>query len=180
MAIGKMKRKTEGRVITQTNLQKLLLSGRVTIDPETKMPYMPKRNVLYMDTVPNSRRPREVNGGHAKTDGSVWRVALAGPARYIWKLMKDEVNYRVFNKRVISAPILTQEEMQEAREFVTFVLEKRKESESVLPDDFLNEKYDFGKRSTFNEIDKHFYKWKKSQNKIELSRLSDVFAFLPV
>jgi hypothetical protein len=181
MAVGKMKRRTEGRVITQSNLQKLLLKGRVKIDPATNMPVMPKRNVLMMGVSPH-QRPMEINGGHAKADDSVWRVALGGPSRFVWKFMKDEVDYRVKGggTRVISAPVLTQEEVIEAREFVTYVLEKRKEDKSVLPDDFLNDKYDYGKRELFAEMDKGFYKWKeKYGKKVELSKLSDLFAFLP-
>src|SRR3990167_10193675 len=148
MALGKMRVRTEQRVDTQVNLQKLLIAGRIQLadlDPKTKMVKMPPRNVLYEAKIPNSQRMREVNGGHAKAEGSVWRIALGGPARYIWKIMRDQCNYVIQGKRSISAPPLTMEEMKEAREFVTFALDARKEQKSIVPDDFLNDKYDNGK-----------------------------------
>lgn len=178
MAVGKQKRRTEGVVKSQANLQKLLIKGRVTIDPATNMPKMPRRNVLYMDTVPGTNRPREVNGGHAKADNSVWRTALGGPARYIWKILHDELTYRIKNTRSISAPSLVVEEMQEAREFVTCLLEKG----ITLPDDFLNSKHDYDQktRELFRELDKQFYAWKGTKEKVELAKITDVFAFLPL
>lgn len=180
--LGKRRAQTEGRVKSQANLQKLLLADRVKIDPVTKMPVMPRRNVLYMDTVKMTGRQREVNGGHAKADNSIWRIALGGPARYVWKLMRDETNARIKGTRVISAPTLTEEEHREAREFVSYLLSLRAENKSPLPDDFLSQKYDYDQktRETFGRLDEEFYVWKKKQEKVELARLSDVFAFLPV
>lgn len=183
MALGKMKARTEGRVITQVNLQKLLMpsefhpDGRVQLDPKTRMPKMPKREVLYMDTVKATGRPREVNGSHALAEGSVWRTGLAGPSRYIWKFMRDEMNYRLKGSRVISAPILTEEEAKEARQFVTFVM-----MEKALPADFLSKKYDNDQktRQMFRETDAKFYAWKDKQENVELSQLTEVFAFLPL
>lgn len=183
MALGKMKTRTEGRVITQVNLQKLLMpsefhpEGRVKLDPKTRMPEMPKRRVLYMDKVRATGRDREVNGGHALANDSVWRTGLGGPARYIWKFMRDEMNYRLKGSRVISAPPLTEEESLEARQFVTFCL-----SEKALPSDFLSKKYDQDQktREMFRDLDKKFYAWKEKQEKVELSQYSEVFAFLPI
>ena len=183
MALGKMKARTEGRVITQVNLQNLLLpsefhpEGRVKLDPKTQMPVMPKRNVLYMDTVKQTGRPREVNGGLALKDGSVWRTALAGPSRYIWKMMRDELAFRFKGSRVTTAPELMEGEAIEARQFVTYALR-----EKALPHDFLNKKYDHDQktRDMFRDVDEKFYVWKDKQDKVELSQLSEVFAFLPV
>lgn len=183
MALGKMKTRTEGRVITQVNLQNLIMpsdlhpKGRVELDPTTHMPKMPKRNVLYTDIVKNTGRTREVNGGHALAGGSVWRTALAGPSRYVWKVMRDELNYRTKGKRVITAPDLTEEESVEAREFVTFAL-----AEKALPHDFLSKKYDYDvkTRTMFKEVNDRFYTWKAKQDKeIELSKITEVFRFLP-
>ena len=178
-----MHKRTEQRVQTQVNLQKLLLSGRLKLadlDPKTSMPKMPRRNVLYEVKLKGTNRMIEANGGHAKAEGSVWRIALAGPARYIWKIMRDEANYRVYGKRSISAPPLMPEEMIEARQFVTFVLDARKEQKSIVPDDFLSDKYDDKKTELFGEMNKKFYKWLGKSEKIELARLTDIFAFLPV
>ncbi len=178
-----MRARTEQRVQTQVNLQKLLIGGRLTLadlDPKTSMPKMPPRNILYEAKVPNSQRMREVNGGHAKADDSVWRIALAGPARYIWKIMRDECNYRVYGKRVISAPPLMPQEMIEARQFVAFVLAARQEQKSIVPDDFMSDKYDNGKKELFDDMNKKFYKWLEKNEKVELARLTDIFAFLPV
>jgi len=177
-----LKARTEGRVITQVNLQKLLMpsefhpDGRVQLDEKTHMPKMPKRRVLYMDTVKATGRSREVNGGHALKDGSVWRTGLGGPSRYIWKLMREELLFRTKGERVSLAPSLAEEESVEAREFVTFAL-----TEKALPHDFLAKKYDHDKKTgeMFNEVDAKFYKWKEKQERVELSKLSDAFAFLP-
>lgn len=183
MALGKMKQRTEGRVITQVNLQKLIMpseahpEGRVQLDPKTHMPKMPKRRVLHMDVVKATGRPREVNGDHALADDSVWRIALGGPSRYIWKFMRDEINHRLKGTRSISAPMLTEEEALEARQFVTFLIATKS-----LPSDFLSKKYDQDQKTKdmFQEVDKKFYDWKKKQEKIELSQITEVFAFMPI
>lgn len=188
MAIVAKKRRTEGRIITQVNLQKLLIptefhpKGRVQLDVETGMIKGPRNNVLYKTKKKIGGREIElpVNGGHAKNDGSVWRVALNGPARYFWKLLRDEMAYRLRGSRSISAPKLVDEELVEAREFVAYLLAKKAEQKDILPGDFLNAKYDHGMREDFEEINKGFYAWKKKQDKIELPTLQAVFQFLPV
>jgi len=184
MALGVMKARTEGRVKTTVNLQNLLLptefhpKGRVVLDPKTNMPKVPKREILYMDTVKATGRKREVNGGHAKKEGSVWRTALRGPSRYLWKAMRDEMNYRVKNTRCITAPELVEEEAYEARQFITYALVTK-----ALPYDFLGKKHDHDKktREMFDKVDAAFYKWKDAQKEeVELGRISEVFKFLPV
>src|SRR3990167_208797 len=131
MAIARKSKGQIGQIKSQANLQLLLIptdihpQGRVKLDPETNMPVRPKRNVLYMTTIRKNgvERQIEVNGGHAKSDNSVWRVALAGPTRYIWKYLRDELKYKLEGgdargRKKISTPILTTEEMYEARLFV--------------------------------------------------------------
>lgn len=188
MAIVAKKRRTEGRVITQVNLQKLLIptefhpKGRVQLDAATGMIKGPRNNVLYKTRKKIGGREIElpVNGGHAKNEGSVWRVALNGPARYFWKMLRDEMAYRLRGSRAITAPKLEDAELLEARQFVAYLLAKQAEGEKVLPGDFLNPKYDHGMRETFEEINKGFYKWIKKQENLELPPLQAVFQFLPV
>lgn len=187
MAIVAKKRRTEGRVITQINLQKLLIptefhpKGRVQIDTATGMVVGPRNNVLYKTKKKIGGREVElpVNGGHAKTEGSVWRVGLSGPARYFWKMLRDEMAYRLRGSRAITAPKLMDEELQEAREFVAYLLTMKADNKEVLPGDFLNPKYDLGMRDIFSSINKGFYAWKKKQDKIELPPLQAVYQFLP-
>lgn len=190
MAIKARGLKQEGRMISNYNLQNLLLpsefhpTGRIKVDPTTGLPIGPKNNVLYTNAkrMPSGRvREIPVNGGHAKADGSVWRVALAGPTRYIWKLMRDELAYRLRGSRSITAPTLTDEETAEARLFVAFLLATSKEGATVLPQNFLDKKTDFGMRETFAQIDEQFYKWLKKQDKTpEMPNIAAVFQFLPV
>ena len=189
MAIVAKRRNFQAVVQAQPSLHKLLIPtefhphGRVQINPVTGMVDMPQRNILYMNKI--RRRGREieveVNGGHAKADKSVWRLALSGPARYFWKLMRDEMMYKLRQTRTISAPVLEDAEMMEARQFVSYLLARKEKGEKALPEDFLNQKYDHGMREKFEEINKGFYDWlKKSSTKIgDLPKITDVFVFLP-
>ena len=185
MAIVAKRRNYQAVKQSQPALERLLVPtdihprGRVQIDPKTGMPYMPRRNILYMNRI--RRRGQEinveVNGGHAKADGSVWRIALAGPTRFIWKMLRDELAYRLRGFRVFSAPSLTDEEMVEARQFVAYLIANNKDA---LPPDFLNTKYDHGMREIFSGIDKQFYAWLKKQEKLtELPKLNEAFFVLP-
>lgn len=190
MAIVSKRRNSERKVVTQINLQKLLLptdfhpEGRVQLDPVTRMPANPRNNVLYRTKrrVHGREVEMDVNGGHAKQPGSAWRVALKGPARYFWKLMRDELAYRLRGSRSITAPKLNDEELLEARQFVAFLQASSKEGATVLPGDFLNPKFDHGMRDDFKALDEQFYKWLKKADKKDLEslpRLQEVFAFLP-
>ena len=183
MPIAKKTRRKEGQVKSQANLQKLLIptdihpTGRVTIDPKTGMPKAPKRNVLGYGE--RAGKKIEINGGHALADDSVWRIALGGPARWYWKVMRDELSRRLHGKTAISAPTLTDGEMREARLFTAYCLKMREEGKKVVPDDFLNKKYDLELKDTFNEINKGFYSWLKDNKDAELAKVTDIFAFLP-
>ncbi len=180
--LGKMKARTEGRVISQVNLQKLLMptefhpDGRVQLDAKTRMPKMPKRNIAYKDVVKRTGKEREVNGGHALAEDSVWRTGLGGPARYIYKYMRDQLHYKMKGSRVTTAPDLVEDEAKESRQFVTYALTTK-----ALPHDFLNKKYDtdIKHREMFRDLDKKFYAWMEEQKDVELSRVTDIFAFLP-
>ena len=193
MAIVSKKSQMVGQVKSQSNLQKLLLPsefhphGRVKLDPETNMPEMPKRNVLHKTIIKKSGRAIEieVNGGHALAKNSVWRAALAGPTRYIWKMLRDELKFRMEGpdrrgRRPSSVPTLMYEETNEARLFVAYIIAEAQESRGVLPDDFLNPKYDHGLRDKFAAIDEGFYEWLKTQEKdLPLPKLTEVYQFLP-
>ena len=186
--VGKQKR-LEGRVMSQPNIPKLMLpsefhpNGRIQIDPVTKRPVSPDRNVLYKKEI-NRRGAKmviEVNGGHALKEGSVWRIALGGPSRYLWKFMRDQMHYKMHGSRSISAPKeLMDGEMKEARAFVTYMKEEMVKGNLVVPEDFLNKKYDLSLKGEFVKINEKFYEWLAKQEKVELSPLTDVYAFLPV
>ena len=191
MAIVKKRPKTQhfSPQMSEPHLPSLLIptefhpNGRVQLDPVTRMVRMPARNILYKTKVKvhGMEREIEVNGGHAKADGSVWRIALAGPTRYFWKFLRDELAYKLRGSHSISAPMLTDEEIMEARQFVAYLLKMKEEGTSVLPGDFLNKKYDNGLREQFAGIDKQFYAWLKKQDlkMEELPSIQAVFAFLP-
>ena len=184
MAIVAKRRNFQAVNQSQPALERLLIpsdihpNGRVQIDPKTGMPYMPQRNVLFKSKITRRGVTKEidVNGGHARKDGSVWRIALGGPTRYMWKLLRDELAYRLRGFRVFSAPALDDGEILEARQFVAFLLANK----DALPMDFLNSKYDHGLRELFAGIDKKFYTWLKKQEKLtDLPKLSDAFFVLP-
>lgn len=190
MAVGKIRTKTENKMTTQINLQRLLIPteyhprGRVQIDAKTGLVMGPRNGILYRQKK-IGRDGREVerivNGGHATNPGNLWRTALNGPARYIWKLMRDELAWRLRGQRLLAAPILTDEEYKDARLFVLWLLEKRKKGENVIPDDFLNKKYDLDKMETFRKIDGEYRTW---ADKLEtmpdtLPAVTAVFELLP-
>lgn len=179
---------------SQPDIARLLIptefhpNGRIQIDPSTGMVRMPKRNVLYKTKkrVRGVVKEVEENGGHAKADDSVWRIALGGPARYFWKLLRDEMSYRLRGSKSVSAPTLTDEELTEARQFVAFLLDAKSKNESVLPQNFLKtttgREYDHGvtKRDEFREIDRAFSSWlkKKDGALTDLPQITDAFFLL--
>ena len=180
--LGKLKARTEGSVKSQINLQKLILpsefhpNGRIQLDEKTRMPKMPKRTVAYKDVVKRTGKEREVNGGHALAEDSVWRTGLGGPARYFYKLMRDQLHFKMKGVRITTAPDLGEDEAKESRQFVTFALTTK-----ALPSDFLNKKYatDIKHRGMFSDLDKKFYAWMEEHKDAELSKVTDIFAFLP-
>jgi hypothetical protein len=115
-------------------------------------------------------------------DDGIWRTALAGPTRYVWKLLKDEQNFRIDGVRPKSAPKLSPAEMTDARRFATYILEMKKEGKTVLDEDFLYEKYDQGPqmRAKFKKIDEGYFKWREKNKDVELTPLTDLFAFVSV
>lgn len=188
MAIVAKKRKVEGQLKgPQPNVLKLLTptefhpNGRIQM--EAGRIKGPQSNIiakLTRKTQDGRTVELPVNGGHVRADGSVWRVALRGPARYVWKLMRDEMAYRLRGSKAITAPRLVDEEFLEARQFAAFLLAKQAEGKSALPPDFLNRKFDLGMRERFDEIDAAFYAWRKKQDKLtDLPPVTAVFALLP-
>lgn len=193
MAIVNKKKGITRRIISQANLQLLLLpsefhpNGRVQLDPKTRMPERPDRNILYTTEIEKKGKviEVEVNGGHALEKGSVWRVALKGPTRFIWKMLRDELHYRIDGpdrkgRKSVTAPRLLTAEMSEARMYVAWLLLEAEKGTTILPDDFLSQKYDNGMRETFAKLDAKFYKWLEQQETPpELAKLTDVYHFLP-
>lgn len=188
MAIVAKKRKIEGQLKgPQPNVLKLLTptefhpNGRIQM--EAGRIKGPKNSVLYKTTrrTQNGQTVEQVvNGGHALADNSVWRIALSGPARYFWKLMREETAYRLRGSKAIIAPRLTDGELLEARQFVAYLLVMQTEGKEGLPQDFLNRKFDHGMHERFAKINEGFYAWLKKQKDLkDLPPVTAVFTFLP-
>ncbi len=190
MAIVAKKRKVEGQLKgPQVNVLKLMQptdihpNGRIQLDAATGTIKGPRNNVLYKTKKRINGREVElsVNGGHARATDSVWRIALSGPSRYFWKLMRDEMAYRLRGIRSTSAPKLDDGELLEARQFVAYLLDTKAANEQVLPADFMNKKHNHGMRDIFTAIDAGFYAWlKKQENLTDLPPVTAAFVFLPL
>jgi hypothetical protein len=123
------------------NIQKLLKptkfhpKGRIKIDPTTGEPVNTKNNVIGTHTkvirhesgIEIGRVEIPVNGGHAKAEGSVWRIALGGPKKYHQKVLADRERLLLYGKSEKSAPHLELEEMQEYRMYEKFLKETSQE-----------------------------------------------------
>lgn len=156
--------KKGGRV----DLQSLLVhtkehpQGRVQIDPSTGLVKNPKNSVLFMkkmkvkaDNVVIGLRDIEVNGGHAKAEGSVWRIALAGPAKYHAKVMADDHRFMYQGKQDRTAPELTVDEMKEYQFFRVWYKETQPEI----------------KEGNTAAVDQAFYAWLEAQDTSKIKLL---------
>lgn len=151
----------------RADLQSLLLhtphhpKGRVQIDPDTGMVKNPKNNILFKKNIPVKVEGQviglqevPVNGGHAKKDGSVWRIALGGPVRYHLMVVADDYRFTYQGRNDRTAPTLTPEEFEEYQFFRTFVIDE-KIKVPVTRDD----------QQVLNEIDEMFYTWLEGKDK---------------
>ena len=116
------------------DLKKLAKAGRIKLTPEGDVVGQPLNNVLYVQERPIRHESGiqigtqkiEVNGGHVKANGSVWRIALGGPKKYHEKVLKDE------ERKIMTGPIgfrpaaptLEPEEAREYQEYKEFLKEK--------------------------------------------------------
>ncbi len=148
--------------------------GRVSIDPETGLIRNPKNNVLFTkkinvkaDGVTLGTRDIDVNGGHAKKEGSVWRIALAGPSYYHQMVTSDDYRYTYKGTTSRTAPELTPDEHEEYQYFRAFLAANK---EVKVPLSAVHSSRD---KSVHDVIDKAFYAWlqKQDKSKIELPQM---------
>lgn len=76
---------------------------------------------VRMNGVQVGTKTREVCGGHAKHEGSVWRVALS-PKKYHEKFLAHKAREELHGSRLPSpCPQLDDDEMAEYKEYVAFL-----------------------------------------------------------
>lgn len=117
------------------DFQKLVKQKRLKLDENGDPVGVPKNNVIGKNTkkikmngIVVKEIEIDVNGGHAKAVGSVWRAGLAGPKKYhLKKLLDKENRVRIGeNYRPIS-PELEKEEFNEYQQYLKFLEETSQE-----------------------------------------------------
>lgn len=115
------------------NLQKLAKQGRIKLKPNGDIESVPLNNIVQKNVRPImyqgvkvGEKVIEVNAGHARAEGSVWRIALRGPKKYHEKVLADNIRKEGLQggKFTPSAPDLTPEESAEYKQYVDFLAEK--------------------------------------------------------
>lgn len=144
--------------------------GRIEIDPTTGLVKNPKNNVIFkkmvnvkVDNTVIGQREVSVNGGHGRKEGSVWRIALAGPSYYHEMVTGDDYRYTYFGKNDRTAPELTAEEFEEYQYFRVWANQENPELPMNRTKSVLSRIAD-----VHDPVDKEFYTWLKKQDRSKI------------
>lgn len=109
------------------DLKKLAKAGRIKLAPDGEVEGQATNPVAYVDKRPVkvdgvtvAVKEIPVNGGHAKLEGSPWRVAIGSAAKWHAKVLADQKRKALRPDNFVSAlPELTDEEIADYERFLS-------------------------------------------------------------